>query len=44
MMTQTYAEFNLRIQLVVTMIRETETSWQRWMRTKDSWMANCVMG
>ncbi len=43
-LTQIYAEFNLRIQIINRMVTETDKSWQRFTKTKDSWMVNCTMG
>ena len=38
--TQAYAEFQVKINLVNLMVQETLYNWQRFLRTKDSWMGN----
>ena len=38
--TQSYAEFNVRIRLVNLMVEETLKNWQVFLRTQDEWMGN----
>ena len=42
--TQTYSEFTVRLLLVGSMVKETQMAWQRFNKTQDLWMANCVFG
>lgn len=35
---------SLRLQLVAEIIEDTQSDWSRYLRTKDRWMANIVMG
>ena len=42
--SQTYSELAVRLQLINEMVKETGANWTRFMRTKDRWMANCVIG
>ena len=36
--TQSYAEFQVKINLVNLMVQETLYNWSRFLRTKDDWM------
>ena len=38
--TQSYAEFQVKINLVNLMVQETLYNWSRFLRTKDDWMGN----
>lgn len=38
--TQSYAEFSVRIRLVNLMVEETLKNWQVFLRTQDEWMGN----
>ena len=40
MITQSYAEFNVRIRLVNLMVDETLNNWQVFLRTNQEWMGN----
>jgi signal recognition particle GTPase len=42
--TQTYSEFIVRLQLVGSMVKETQSSWKLFNKTQERWMANCVYG
>lgn len=35
---------SLRLQLVAEIIEDTQADWSHYLRTKDRWMANIVMG
>ena len=41
-LTQAYAELNIRTGLITLMIRETSSMWSRFLKTADRWMGNIL--